>query len=114
MKIMKEDIGGLIAQMPWLVIILVAVVTMIVISQTASASIMVPIVMSLGVPPMNFVAMVQTLNYNFVIPAQPTLLFAVSLDETRQTRATSFIVPGTVTITVSVLVGFSIKWLLGY
>ena len=54
---------------------------MIVISQP-TASIMVPIVMSMGIPPMYFIAMVQTLNVNFVIPAQPTLLFAVNLDET--------------------------------
>ena len=59
---------------------------MIVISQTATASIMVPIVMSLGIPPIYFVAMVQTLNVNFVIPAQPTLLFAVELDETGRTE----------------------------
>jgi anaerobic C4-dicarboxylate transporter len=39
---------------------------------------------------MYFIAMVQTLNVNFVIPAQPTLLFAVNLDETGRTRATSF------------------------
>lgn len=41
---------------------------------------------------MYFVAMVQTLNVNFVIPAQPTLLFAVNLDETGRTRPTSFII----------------------
>ena len=41
--------------------------------------------MSMGIPPMYFVAMVQTLNVNFVIPAQPTLLFAVNLDETGRT-----------------------------
>ena len=40
---------------------------------------------------MYFVAMVQTLNVNFVIPAQPTLLFAVNLDETGRTP-TSFII----------------------
>lgn len=51
---------------------------MIVISQTATASIMVPIVMSIGIPPIYFVAMVQTLNVNFVIPAQPTLLLLLN------------------------------------
>jgi len=100
--------------MPWLVIILVAVVAMIVISQTATASIMVPIVMSMGIPPMYFVAMVQTLNVNFVIPAQPTLLFAVNLDETGRTRPTSFIIPGFFAIGISVIVGFIIKIILGY
>ena len=61
-----------------------------------------------------FVAMVQTLNVNFVIPAQPTLLFAVELDETGRTRPTSFAVPGFFVITVSIIIGFTIKALLGY
>ena len=72
---------------------------------------MVPIVMSMGIPPMYFIAMVQTLNVNFVIP--PTLLFAVNLDETGRTRATSFIIPGFFAIGVSIVVGFLIKFLLG-
>lgn len=50
LKILKNDIGSIISEVPWLVIILVSVVAMIVISQTATASIMVPIVMSLGIP----------------------------------------------------------------
>ena len=57
--------------------------------------------------------MVQTINVNFVIPAQPTLLFAVDLDETKRTKVTSFIIPGFFMITVSVLI-FSIKAILGY
>lgn len=113
-KIMTEQIGGVIQQVPWLVIILVSLVTIVVISQSATASIMLPILMSMGVPPMYFIAMAQTLNVNFVIPAQPTLLFAVDLDETKQTKPTSFILPGFFAITVSVIVGFSIKALLGY
>ena len=67
-----------------------------------------------GIPPMYFVAMVQTLNVNFVIPAQPTLLFAVNLDETGRTRPTSFIIPGFFAIGISVIVGFIIKIILGY
>ncbi|OFU80492.1 C4-dicarboxylate ABC transporter [Staphylococcus sp. HMSC10C03] len=113
-KIMTEQIGGVIQQVPWLVIILVSLVTIVVISQSATASIMLPILMSMGVPPMYFIAMAQTLNVNFVIPAQPTLLFAVDLDETKQTKPTSFILPGFFAITASVIVGFSIKALLGY
>lgn len=114
LNIIQNDIGKTIQNIPWLVIVLVAVVAMIVISQTATASIMVPIVMSMGIPPMYFVAMVQTLNVNFVIPAQPTLLFAVNLDETGRTRPTSFIIPGFFAIVVSVIVGFLIKAILGY
>lgn len=112
-RIMTREIGGIIEHVPWLVIILVSLVTIIVISQSATASIMLPILMSIGIPPTFFLAMVQTLNVNFVIPAQPTLLFAVDLDETKQTRATSFIVPGFFVITVSIIIGFTIKSLLG-
>ncbi|MDN6260841.1 MAG: anaerobic C4-dicarboxylate transporter family protein, partial [Staphylococcus simulans] len=39
-KIMTEQIGGVIQQVPWLVIILVSLVTIVVISQSATASIM--------------------------------------------------------------------------
>lgn len=45
---------------------------------------------------------------------QPTLLFAVNLDETGRTRPTSFIIPGFFAIGVSVIVGFIIKIILGY
>ncbi|ARJ13026.1 MULTISPECIES: anaerobic C4-dicarboxylate transporter family protein [Staphylococcus] len=114
LKILKEDVGAVIQVAPWLVILLVSIVAIVVISQTATASIMFPIVLSIGIPPMFFVAMVQTINVNFVIPAQPTLLFAVDLDETKRTKVTSFIIPGFFMITVSVLIGFSIKAILGY
>ncbi|MEJ7316972.1 anaerobic C4-dicarboxylate transporter family protein, partial [Staphylococcus epidermidis] len=84
-------VGAVIQVAPWLVILLVSIVAIVVISQTATASIMFPIVLSIGIPPMFFGAMVQTINVNFVIPAQPTLLFAVDLDETKRTKVTSFI-----------------------
>nr|WP_214533467.1 anaerobic C4-dicarboxylate transporter family protein [Staphylococcus pseudintermedius] len=110
---MEDGIGGLIAQAPWLIIILVGLVAMIVISQSATASIMVPIVLSLGIPPMFFIAIVQTLNVNFVIPAQPTILFAVDVDETRSTKVTSFLIPGFFLITTTVVIGLTIKTILG-
>ncbi|WP_019167056.1 anaerobic C4-dicarboxylate transporter family protein [Staphylococcus delphini] len=110
---MEDGIGGLIAQAPWLIIILVGLVAMIVISQSATASIMVPIVLSLGIPPMFFIAIVQTLNVNFVIPAQPTILFAVDVDETRSTKITSFLIPGFFLITTTVVIGLTIKTILG-
>ena len=73
LKIIQDDIGQTIQSIPWLVIVLVAIVAMIVISQTAT-SIMVPIVMSMGIPPMYFIAMVQTLNVNFVIPKTTNII----------------------------------------
>lgn len=74
---------------------------------------MVPIVLSLGIPPMFFIAIVQTLNVNFVIPAQPTILFAVDVDETRSTKVTSFLIPGFFLITTTVVIGLTIKTILG-
>ena len=60
LKIIRDDIGQTIQSIPWLVIVLVAIVAMIVISQTATASIMVPIVMSMGIPPMYFICLLYT------------------------------------------------------
>ena len=45
---------------------------------------------------------------------RPTLLFAVNLDETGRTRATSFIIPGFFAIGVSIVVGFLIKFYWDY
>ncbi|BAS45131.1 anaerobic C4-dicarboxylate transporter [Staphylococcus schleiferi] len=112
-EMMENGIGSLISQAPWLMIILVALVAMIVISQSATASIVVPIVLSLGIPPTFFIAIAQTLNVNFVIPAQPTILFAVDVDETRTTKVTSFLIPGFFLITTTVIVGLTIRSLLG-
>ena len=52
LKILKEDVGAVIQVAPWLVILLVSIVAIVVISQTATASIMFPIVLSIGIPPM--------------------------------------------------------------
>ncbi len=112
-EMMEDGIGSLVSQAPWLMIILVALVAMIVISQSATASIVVPIVLSLGIPPTFFIAIAQTLNVNFVIPAQPTILFAVDVDETRTTKVTSFLIPGFFLITTTVIVGLTIRSLLG-
>lgn len=112
-SIMENQIGSLIDAAPWLIIILVSCVTMIVISQSATASIMIPIMLSLGISPAFIMGMVQTFNVNFVIPAQPTILFAVDVDETKSTRTTSFLLPGFFGIATSVIVGMSIKTLLG-
>ncbi|QLK86860.1 anaerobic C4-dicarboxylate transporter family protein [Staphylococcus sp. 17KM0847] len=111
--IMEKQIGGLVAQAPWLLVLLVGLVAMIVISQSATASIMVPIVMTLGIPPTFFIAIAQTLNVNFVIPAQPTILFAVDVDETRSTKTTSFLVPGFFLIGTTVIVGLTIRMIIG-
>lgn len=112
-SIMEEQVGGLISAAPWLIILLVSLIAIVVISQSATASIVVPIMLSLGIPPTFFMAVVQTLNVNFVIPAQPTILFAVDVDETRSTRTTSFLLPGFFGVTVSVIVGLSIKTIIG-
>ncbi|MBI5975970.1 anaerobic C4-dicarboxylate transporter family protein [Staphylococcus canis] len=111
---MEEQVGNIISAAPWLIVILVSLVSMVVISQSATASIVVPIVLSLGISPAFFMAMVQTLNVNFVIPAQPTILFAVDVDETRSTRTTSFLLPGFFGVAVSVIVGLSLKTLYGF
>ncbi|ARJ50703.1 anaerobic C4-dicarboxylate transporter family protein [Staphylococcus lutrae] len=110
---LESGTGQLVAQAPWLMMILIGCLAMIVISQSATASIVVPIVLSLGISPIYFIAIVQTLNVNFVIPAQPTILFAVDVDETHSTRITSFLLPGFFLIATTVVIGLLMKSILG-
>jgi anaerobic C4-dicarboxylate transporter DcuA len=49
--------------------------------------------------------MVQSVNVNFFIPAQPTLLFAEEIDQTGTTKKLRFWPGGVVATVVSILTG---------
>jgi anaerobic C4-dicarboxylate transporter DcuA len=115
MALLKGTVGGIITQFPWLIILVIMFVAILVMAQTAVASIVFPLALSLGVPPAFLAGIVQTLNVNFVIPAQPTLLFAVDLDKTGSTKKTRFIVPGFFVTAVTIIAGVCIStFILGW
>jgi anaerobic C4-dicarboxylate transporter DcuA len=106
--LMEDSIGPLVQSMPWIVVILCAVVATFVMSQTAIITIIYPLALGLGVPPGFMAAMIQTVNVNYFIPAQPTLLFAEEIDVTGSTRRFRFWPGGVVATALSILVGLVI------
>ncbi|NIY47854.1 anaerobic C4-dicarboxylate transporter family protein [Cedecea colo] len=102
---LKEGLGDIITAWPWIVVIVCGLVATFVMSQTAIITIVYPLALGLGVPPAFMAAMVQAVNVNYFIPAQPTLLFAEEIDTTGTTRKYRFWLPGVVSLSVSVVVG---------
>lgn len=100
------SVGEMLVAHPWVLVLICSFVAMIIGAQTAVAAIIFPLALSLGTAPIVLVIIVQCLNFNFVIPAQPTLLLAVELDKTKQTKAYSFIIPGIIVTALSIVLSY--------
>lgn len=105
LKIIKSTVGSLITQSNLWVIPVVMIVAMFCMSQAATSAIVLPLALSLGVTPLLIPAIIQAVNFNFVIPAQPTILFAEDLDKTGGTSKYGFFIPGCFFVIVSFIVG---------
>jgi len=105
LKLIKWAVGPAIHSSMWVMVIIIMLVASLVMSQAATSAIVFPIALSLGVTPLFLVAVVQALNTNFVIPAQPTILFAEDVDTTNSTHKYGFIIPGFFIVLISFVVG---------
>ena len=81
-------------------------------SQAATTRTMMPIGMSLGIVPPHLIAMFPAVSGDFLLPGYPTLIAAIDFDRTGTTKIGkyvvnhSFIIPGLVTVAVTIAVGF--------
>jgi anaerobic C4-dicarboxylate transporter DcuA len=103
---LTNSLGAILGNYPWVIIILCSFVAMIIGAQTAVAAIIFPLALALGVSPLLLVIIVQCLNVNFIIPAQPTMLLACELDRTGRTKTYNFIVPGLAITALSIVVSY--------
>jgi anaerobic C4-dicarboxylate transporter DcuA len=73
-----------------------------------------PAALALGVSPVGAIAAFASVSALFVLPTYPTLLAAIEFDDTGSTRIGKyvfnhpFIIPGVLTITIAVILGFLI------
>lgn len=112
--VLQNEVGQLIASAPWVIILICGVVATFVMSQTAIISIIYPLALGLGVPAGFMASIIQTVNVNYFIPAQPTLLFAEEIDQTGTTQKYRFWLPGIFSAFVSITVGiFMWKFVVG-
>jgi anaerobic C4-dicarboxylate transporter DcuA len=116
--LIKDTLGELVASYPWLFAIALFVLSILLFSQAATTKALVPLGLSLGLPPAYLVGIFPAVNGHFFIPGYPTLSTAIQFDRTGTTRIGkyvlnhSFMLPGIVTTTASVLAGLLLQSIL--
>ncbi len=106
--------GSLLETKPWLLAVVLFFAAMLLYSQAATTRALMPAALALGVSPGAAIAAFSSVSALFILPTYPSLLAAVEFDDTGSTRIGKyvfdhpFIVPGTVTIAMAVVLGFLI------
>ncbi|MDJ0817389.1 MAG: anaerobic C4-dicarboxylate transporter family protein [Desulfobacterales bacterium] len=106
--------GNLLESKPWLLAVVLFFAAMLLYSQAATTKALMPPALALGVSPAAAIASFAAVSALFVLPTYPTLLAAVEFDDTGSTRIGKyvfdhpFIIPGVLTITLSVILAFLI------
>ncbi|WP_299789388.1 anaerobic C4-dicarboxylate transporter [uncultured Shewanella sp.] len=100
-------------QYPWMLAVTLFFASMLLYSQGATTTALMPAAIAIGVAPITAIASFAAVSALFVLPTYPTLLAAVQMDDTGSTRIGNmvfnhpFLIPGLVTITTSVALGFA-------
>ncbi len=110
----KAVSGEMLQSYPWSFAIILFFASMLLYSQAATTTALVPSAIALGVAPVSLVASFVAVSALFVLPTYPTLLAAVEMDDTGSTRIGKFVVdhpfviPGITTIAASIIAGLII------
>ncbi|WP_298902609.1 anaerobic C4-dicarboxylate transporter [uncultured Psychroserpens sp.] len=108
----KSAAGGVLNEYSWMLAVVLFFASMLLYSQAATTTALMPAALALGVSPIAAIASFAAVSALFVLPTYPTLLAAVEMDDTGTTKIGkyvfnhSFIIPGVVTIVSSVIFGF--------
>lgn len=109
--VIKENILGLVTDMPWLFGIALFVMSILLFSQAATIRALLPLGMALGISPYMLIALFPAVNGYFFIPNYPTVVAAINFDTTGTTRIGkyvlnhSFMMPGLISTIVAVGLG---------
>ena len=109
--VIKENIFGLVTDMPWLFSIALFVMSILLFSQAATIRALLPLGMALGISPYMLIALFPAVNGYFFIPNYPTVVAAINFDTTGTTRIGkyvlnhSFMMPGLISTIVAVGLG---------
>jgi anaerobic C4-dicarboxylate transporter DcuA len=106
------SISGAIQQHPWVFALGLFVLSILLASQAATVVTLMPVALGLGLGAPALIAMFPAVNGYFFLPTYPTMLAAISFDQTGTTRIGkyvlnhSFMLPGMVATISSVTIGF--------
>lgn len=111
MDAMRENIFGLVTDMPWLFGLAFFLMSILLFSQAATVRALLPLGIALGISPYMLIALFPAVNGYFFLPNYPTVIAAINFDTTGTTRIGkyllnhSFMVPGLIATVVSVALG---------
>lgn len=107
-----DGISGMIKSHPWVFSIGLFALSVLLFSQAATVSTLMPVGIALGLAPATLVAAFPAVNGYFFLPTYGTLLAAISFDQTGTTKIGkyilnhSFMVPGLVSTAVALTSGW--------
>ncbi|MGL4722623.1 MAG: anaerobic C4-dicarboxylate transporter [Desulfovibrionaceae bacterium] len=109
----KVSTSALLETKPWLLAVALYFASALLYSQAATTKAIYPALFAAGlVSPVVAIASFAAVSALFVLPTYPTLLAAIEMDDTGSTKVGkyvfnhSFMIPGTLTIAIAVLLGF--------
>ncbi len=112
MNDIKQFASSVLMAKPWLLSVTLFFGSMLLYSQAVTTRTLIPSALALGVSPIAALASFSAVSALFVLPTYPTLVAAVEMDDTGSTRIGKyvfnhpFLIPGVVTLIVSVTLGF--------
>ena len=113
-RLIIDSISLLVQQHPWVFALGLFGLSVLLASQAATVITLVPVGIDLGLSPAVLIALFPAVNGYFLLPTYPTLLAAISFDQTGTTRIGkyvlnhSFMLPGMVATVSSLVMGFLI------
>ncbi|MBK1614365.1 anaerobic C4-dicarboxylate transporter [Rubrivivax gelatinosus] len=109
---MKDTLAGMVREHPWTYALALLIVSKFVNSQAAAISALVPVALSVGVPPGYVVAFAAACYGYYILPTYPSDLAAIQFDRSGTTHIGrwvinhSFILPGLIGVGSSCLAGW--------
>jgi anaerobic C4-dicarboxylate transporter DcuA len=116
--VIESTLGNLVKSYPWSFAIALFTLSILLFSQAATTKALMPLGLSLGLPPAYLVGIFPSVNGHFFVPGYPTLLTAIQFDRTGTTRIGkyvlnhSFMLPGIVTTIAATIAGVLLQYFL--
>ncbi|KYH43351.1 C4-dicarboxylate ABC transporter [Branchiibius sp. NY16-3462-2] len=108
----KDSIAGTLQGAPWLLAVFLYFLAPVLFSHAAATAAFMPVAASLGVSAVAMLACYPAVSNYYLLPTYPTTVAAIDMDDTGSTRVGKtvlnhpFVIPGTVAIVVTVILGF--------
>ena len=114
MELLEGSIRGLVTSMPWIFGIALFLMSILLYSQAATVTAIMPLGIALGLSPWVLIALYPAVNGYFFIPNYPTIVAAINFDRTGTTHIGKYILnhsfmrPGLVASIIGVAAGFAL------